>query len=514
MSANILERAKGTLKTIERAQKRKDGFGSTFALTFLATGLSELFFHSVQTKDFFHGKTKEVPEFDHWYGRLSFYVCIKSRISGSLGQFLGIEAVKKGQPIFDDKLFNATCRMADLAEEALFDNFPDGSVPRFFASLRAYMNMFRHWSTPRGVSLPFQLAYASVRTCLRTLDHRLSTFEYGLKASYEKGDEDVFLTNSLFDTRRSLEENESASDMRLLKSDPPDNSMARDIWFTVVHADAYYGSLRRELKLVGAFFEGKDVGSFNQLSCRLNPQGSFLGGCYEAIKEILDKSKGVKDQQLLRALQTFTEDVMDYLDGVKRVVWGKDKKDPLVLTGLREILLRFAECAESIVMGGKPDDEGWDYLLQSAFRQFTRFSEAVGRIEKKIIVLSAGEEKGLAGLIREVAEKGDSILSILGRIDKRSQKKNEKHNLKIGSTNLKWLAKRWIYEKNHPELYPDVKGRQVSKADVFGRIPKLLSQHGVKSYRDLVNAIANARKQHPEWFPKEKRRSGKKASRG
>lgn len=454
-----------------------------------------------------------MPGIDHWYGLLSFYVCGKSKIREALGQFFS-DVGKGGKPKFYETLFDATCRMADLTEEALFDNFPDGAVCHFFASLRAYMNMFRFWSMPRDITAPLRLAYLSVEESQRMLDQRLSHFERGLMASFEKGEEGVFLANSLYDTRRNFEESKSASDMGLLKSDPPDNPAARDIWFTVVHADAYYGLLRRELKQVSEFFEGKGAGCFNQLSSRLNPQGSYLGYCYEAIKEILDKTKGVKDQQLLRALQTFTEDVMDYLDGVKRVVWGKDAKDPLVLMGLREILLRFAECAESIVMGGKPDDEGWDYLLQSAFRQFTRFSEAVGRIEKKIIFLSAGEERGLAGLIREVAEKGDSILSILGRIDKRSQKKNGKRNLKIGSTNLKWLAERWLYEKNHPELYPDVKGRQVSKADVFGRIPKLLLQHGVKSHRDLVNAIANARKQHPEWFPKEKRRSGKKPSRG
>lgn len=473
--------------------------------------------HCKRCRDFFHGKSKEIEDERHWYGSLSFYLSLKGQFGHSLMQLsCGCPVQGDRQRRKRDDLLRSIELLSEIIEAEIFDVFADGSVIQFFDSFRFFIRMIRLWRTPERKNTPFHFSFRFVNHCRSELERRLWEYERTLHRKYETGEEMDFLTNSLYDMRRSVEEVRNSTEQKLFMANQPRDPLVRDIWFTVVHADTYYISHRRGLVRFRDFFEGKkpECRFLYPLSEYINPRHDLIGLCYESIKEMLDKAKRFKEPKLAKALFSFNEDVMDFLDGVKQIVWGKDAKDPIALVGLREILLRFADSAESIAMGKGPNDEGWDGLLMSAFRQFTRFSEAVARVEKKIITEMDAEKDDGNALLKKVDAKSDSILTVVNQMNKRSQKKNEKHNLKIGLTNLKWIARRWLYEKSHPELYPDVKGRQISKADVFGRIPRLLEEHGVKSSRDLARAIANGRKQHPEWFASGNGGSVKKLSMG
>lgn len=513
--AKKLDKA-GEVSALLQSVSQGDRYDSPFFCLFrLIENLEQLRTHSVSCRDFFHGKSNKITDECHWYGSLSFYIGLKCGIGNDMMQLSNGLPVRDARDRKDrDKLLRAIELSADIAQEELFLNYPDGSVIQFFDSFRFFIRMIRLWQTPQRKFPPFGFGYRFVDHCRNVLEHRLWKFESALKERYERGEEMDFLTNSLYDLRRSVEEVSGSSEHKLLEVKPPRDPLVRDIWLTVVHADGFYIALRRELGGFRDFFEGREYKYSNLLSQEISPRINPIGLCFESIKEMLDKAKRFKEPKLAAALASLNEDVMDYLDGVKRLAWGKDAKDPPALVGLREVILRFISSAEDIAMGKKPGDDGWEYLLQSAYQQFSRLSDAVARVERKIDAEKAAKSREIVDLLRRVNNRGDQIYTSVNRMEKRSRKKNEKHNLKIGVVSLQWIAKRWQYEKSHPEFYPDVRGRQISKADVFSRIPGALAQRGITSAKDLAKAIANARRQHPEWFGGGNKGSAKKKSRG
>jgi hypothetical protein len=176
-----------------------------------------------------------------------------------------------------------------------------------------------------------------------------------------------------------------------------------------------------------------------------------------------------------------------------------DDLDPQKLEPFVEAENRFLKFAN------KPPITAMDYLIKRNFAtpDGRIYDTALGAFGK-IGAPSVTSTPETTGLLLEIKERAELIQTTVKCINKRDLRKNEKHNLKIGTRNLQWIVETWIAEQAKRELYPQAKGRRISKKDVFDRLTKQMQNHQVNSVDDLAKAINNAQVQHPEWFPHKK----------
>lgn len=154
----------------------------------------------------------------------------------------------------------------------------------------------------------------------------------------------------------------------------------------------------------------------------------------------------------------------------------------------------------------RPQITAMDYLIKRNFATSDGriYDSALAAFGKSPTLSVESARSDTSEALLEVRENTKIILSTVARIDKRDLKKNEKHNLRIGPRNLKWIVDTWIAEQQKRELYPQAKGRRISKKDVFDRLTKQMQDHQVNGADDLAKAINNAQVQYPEWFPHKK----------